>query len=71
MTCRGRGPGGTGRQEQNVRDRLWHGVGDRGPAPMELRCSAGQWCVWGTDRGGNKVSYQRKVSSVAYSIWVE
>ena len=31
MTCSGRGPGGTGRQEQNVRDRLWRGVGDRGP----------------------------------------
>ena len=30
MTCGGRGPGGTGRQEQNVRDSVWHGVGDRG-----------------------------------------
>lgn len=30
MTCVGRSPGGTGRQEQNVRDSLWRGVGDRG-----------------------------------------
>ena len=71
MTCGGRGPEGTGWQEQNVRDRLWCGVGDRGSG-RRWSCGVSQGSGGGGgDRGGNKVSYQRKVDSVAYSVRVE
>lgn len=71
MTRGGRGPGGAGQQEQNVRDSLWRGVGDRGSGSDGAVCFTGRWWGWAADRGGHKVSSRRKVNSVAYNIRVE